>query len=121
MLRGKATAPPPTLSPSRAPSECRKPAARNLPLKSSGGSCGERCPPPRYVYFGAGREHAAGAFCVGLSAYGGIVPYWRCPLEPRASKSNPPPPFLPCHPHPEVSLPTAGAELASGSVGAEWR
>lgn len=34
----------------------------------------------RHVAFGPGREHAAAACCVGLAAYGGLVPYWRCPL-----------------------------------------
>lgn len=34
----------------------------------------------RHIQFGAGREHAAAACCVGLAAYGGFIPYWRSPL-----------------------------------------
>mmetsp|Transcript_106467 Transcript_106467/g.286421 ORF Transcript_106467/g.286421 Transcript_106467/m.286421 type:complete len:677 (+) Transcript_106467:3-2033(+) len=37
-------------------------------------------PSGRHIAFGSGREHAAAAVCNGLAAFGGLVPFWRCPL-----------------------------------------
>jgi len=34
----------------------------------------------RHVDFGAGKEHAVAACVNAFAAYGGFVPYWRCPL-----------------------------------------
>mmetsp|Transcript_24683 Transcript_24683/g.43131 ORF Transcript_24683/g.43131 Transcript_24683/m.43131 type:complete len:710 (+) Transcript_24683:58-2187(+) len=35
----------------------------------------------RHVDFGAGKEHAIAACINSLAAYGGFMPYWRCPLS----------------------------------------
>jgi len=34
----------------------------------------------QHIEFGAGLEHAVGAFCLALSAFGGFRSYWRCPV-----------------------------------------
>lgn len=35
----------------------------------------------RMIDFGANREHAAAAVVNGFAAYGGILPFWRCPMS----------------------------------------
>eukprot|EP00929_Paragymnodinium_shiwhaense_P117855 TRINITY_DN8925_c0_g1_i3.p2 TRINITY_DN8925_c0_g1~~TRINITY_DN8925_c0_g1_i3.p2 ORF type:complete len:309 (+),score=41.46 TRINITY_DN8925_c0_g1_i3:1086-2012(+) len=41
----------------------------------SSGRCGS------LINFGFGREHCAASCCVGLAAFGGFVPFWRCPAS----------------------------------------